>query len=270
MLAPSGFPTKAFGNDKNFIIDTHAHIDQLADLEGALQRADEAGVSDIVAVSVDLDSMRKIADIANVHTRPRIHPAFGVHPGNIKPEESAGTQAFMRAHLKDAIAVGETGLDYQYKWARKDEAERNKQKTSFQMQLDLAREFDLPIIIHSRGAERDCLSMAKFSKIQRALFHWYSGPVDILDGILEAGYYVSTSPSVARSPQSRAAMAHAPLECILLETDTPVHFNDEQGGFDSEPKDVLKTLAALSALKGMEEATVLEQVNTNAKTFFRI
>ncbi len=251
------------------IIDTHAHLDQLTDMNGVLQRADAAGVSDIVAVSVDLASMRKTADIAAACARPRIHPAFGVHPGMIKAKESAEAQAFMRAHLSQAVAVGETGLDYWYKQARKDEAERDQQKASFLVHLDLANEFDLPIIIHSRGAWGDCLAMTKAARVRRALFHWYSGPLDILDGILEAGYYVSTSPSVAYSPQSREAMAHAPLERILVETDSPVRYNGPEP-FDAEPKDVLRTWAALSRLKNGDEAIVLEIVNTNAKTFFKI
>ncbi len=251
------------------IIDTHAHIDQLTDIDGALQRADQAGVSDIVAVSVGLASMRKTEDIAKAQSRPRIHPAFGVHPGMIKTEESVEAQAFMRAHLPHAVAVGETGLDYWYKQARKDEAERDQQKASFLVHLDLANEFDLPIIIHSRGAWGDCLVMTKAARVRRALFHWYSGPLDILDGILEAGYYVSTSPSVAYSPQSREAMAHAPLERILVETDSPVRYNGPQP-FDAEPKDVLRTLTALSRLKNKDEAIVLGIVNANAKTFFRI
>ena len=274
------------------IIDTHAHIDQLADINGALKRADEAGVSDIIAVSVDLGSMRKIADIAAIHgstelalskaeglttgARPRIHPAFGVHPclagrqaGMIKPQEFMEAQAFMHAHLPHAVAVGETGLDYWYKQARKDGAERDQQKASFQAHLDLANEFDLPIIIHSRGAWGDCLAMTKAARVRRALFHWYSGPLDILDGILEGGYYVSTSPSVAYSPQSREAMAHAPLERILVETDSPVRYNGPQP-FDAEPKDVLRTWTALSRLKNEDEAVVLGTLNANAKTFFRI
>ena len=73
----------------------------------------------------------------------------------------------------------------------------------------------MPIVIHSRGAWRDCLAMTKAAGVRRALFHWYSGPVDILDQILDAGFYVSTSLSVAYSPESRRAMARAPVERIL-------------------------------------------------------
>jgi TatD DNase family protein len=252
------------------IIDTHAHIDQLEDLPGALARADAAGVSDIVAVSVDLDSMQKVLAVAEQYQKPKIHPALGVHPGKVDPDTRQMAFEFMRAHIREACAVGETGLDYWYKWVRKDEAERQKQKISFAFHLNLAREFDLPIIIHSRGAWRDCLSMAMESGVKRALFHWYSGPVDILDQILQAGFYVSTSPSVAYSPESRRAMAHAPLERILVETDSPVNYKDGETTFMAEPKDVIRTWRALGQLKNLNEQEALTAVNTNAKKFFRI
>lgn len=252
------------------IIDTHAHIEQLEDLDGSLARAQQAGVSDIVAMSVDLASMRKTLEIAARATLPRIHPALGIHPGMIKPDEQAQAFAFINANIGKAIAVGETGLDYWYKWVRKDEVERAKQKDSFQFHLDLARQRDLPIVIHSRGAWRDCLAMTQAAQVKRALFHWYSGPVDILQAILECGYYVSTSPSVAYSPQSQEAMAQAPLERILIETDSPVRYKEGEGNFLAEPKDVVRTLKALAQLKHQEEETVLNQVNQNARDFFRI
>ena len=145
---------------------------------------------------------------------------------------------------------------------------KNK-KIPLAFHLDLAREFDLPIVIHSRGAWRDCLSMARESGVKRALFHWYSGPVDILDQILDAGFYVSTGPSVAYSPESRRAMAHAPLERILVETDSPVNYKDGETSFMAEPKDVIRTWKALAQLKNLNEQETLAAVNANAKTFFR-
>ena len=252
------------------IIDTHAHVDQLEDLSGALMRAQEAGVSDVVAVSVDLDSMKKILAIADQYRKPKIHPALGVHPGMVKNDAQQSALDFMRANIKQACAIGETGLDYWYKWVRKDQLERQKQKDSFSFHLALASEFDLPIVIHSRGAWRDCLSMARTSSVKRALFHWYSGPVDILDQIIDAGFYVSTGPSVSYSPESRRAMTHAPLERILVETDSPVNYKDGEISFMAEPKDVIRTWKGLSQLKNLDEGEVLAAVNTNAKIFFRI
>ena len=259
------------------IIDTHAHVDQLEDLPGVLEHAYEAGVSDIVAVSVDLDSMKKLLAIAEqcrsnwaFLRQPKIHPALGVHPGKVQPDGQHLIFDFMRANIGQACAIGETGLDYWYKWVRKDELERQKQKDSFAVHLGLAKEFDLPIVIHSRGAWRDCLSMAHESGVRRALFHWYSGPVDILDQILEVGFYVSTGPSVAYSPESRRAMAHAPLGRILIETDSPVNYKDGEDSFIAEPRDVIRTWKALAQLKNLDEQQTLAAVNANAKEFFRI
>jgi len=252
------------------IIDSHAHIDQLEDLPGALARAHEAGVSDIMAMSVDLDSMTKVLAIASQYQQPRIHPALGVHPGMVKPETQQLAFDFMRVNISRARAVGETGLDYWYKWVRKDLVERQKQKDAFSFHLELAREYDLPIVIHSRGAWKDCLSMTIASGVKRALFHWYSGPVDILQQIIDAGYYVSTSPSVAYSQESRQAMTHAPLSSILIETDSPVHYKEGETSYTAEPKDVIRTWKALAQLKNLNEQDVLAAVNDNAKTFFGV
>lgn len=252
------------------IIDTHAHIDQIEDWSEALERAKQAQVSDIVAVSVDLNSMRKVLDLAGKSLDIKIHTALGIHPEMVQEGVASEVFDFIRAHRQDAIAIGETGLDYWYKWVRDNQQQRAKQKDSFAKQLLMAREFDLPIIIHSRGAWRDCLSMTKEVGVVRALFHWYSGPVDILQEILQAGFYVSTSPSVAYSPQSQQAMLAADLERILIETDSPVTYKDDQGSFRSEPKDVVRTWKALSRLKNVDEEKLLNIVNQNARNFFRI
>jgi TatD DNase family protein len=254
----------------NTIIDTHAHLDHVPEVDAALERARQAGVSDIIAVSTDLKAIKRNLELKAAHTSPRIHVGFGVHPGDIKVEDLAETYAFMRANIKQATAIGETGLDFWYKWARKNEDEQKKQRDNFQMHLDMAKEFDLPIVIHSRGAEQACLEMAKAAGIKRALFHWYSGRVDVMEKILAEGYYVSTSPSVGYSPQSREAMTHAPIERTLIETDSPVYFNQADGGFPGEPKEVWRTLKSYAALKNIDERQALERLNANAKEFFQI
>jgi TatD DNase family protein len=253
------------------IIDTHAHIDQIENWPEALERAQAAQVSDIIAVSLDLESMRKNLELAAASKNVRIHPALGVHPEMVLKElPPKEVFAFIREHIHEAVAIGETGLDFWYKAVKDDQGEKDKQRSSFNRHLDLAREFDLPIIIHSRGAWEECLEMAKLAEVKRALFHWYSGPLNVLQGILEAGFFVSTSPSVGYSPQSQQAMLAAPVERILIETDSPVTYRDELGSYKSEPKDVVRTLKALSRLKNMEEEKLLSIVNHNAKSFFGI
>ncbi len=252
------------------IIDTHAHIDQIENWSQAVLRAKEAQVSDVIAMSVDLASMKKVLELAKSTIEIKIHPALGVHPGLVKDGVPAEVYDFIRSNAQQAIAIGETGLDYWYKWVRDNKEERAKQKDSLAKHFEIAKEFDMPIVIHSRGAYRDCLDMSIESGLKKVLFHWYSGPVDILEKILAAGFYVSTSPSVGYSPETQKAMLAADVNRVLIETDSPVRYKEGDGSYVSEPKDVIKTLKALAKLKNMQESQLLEIVNRNAKYFFGI
>lgn len=252
------------------IIDTHVHLDHLPNIDLALKEAREAGVEAIVAVGVDLASNKKNLELKHAHRHPKIYLAFGIHPGNIKFEEVEATLQFIRANIKEAHAIGEIGLDFWYKDVRKDQVKKDEQRGVFRRQLELAREFNLPAVIHSRGTWRECLESTQEVGLKKAVFHWYSGPVDVLEDIVKSGYFVSTSPSVAYSPQSRLAISHAPIENTMIETDSPVFFSGKEGeeGFAATPKDVVRTLKAYCALKNMEEDTALAIFNRNAREFF--
>lgn len=254
-----------------FIIDTHAHIDQMQDIDGGLRRAADAGVSDIVAIGMNLQSNKDLLKIASQTQAPRIHVGLGLHPSDVLDEVPAETMAFVRDNIQNVTCVGEVGLDYQYKEFYQNETAQQIQRDAFQLALAIARDFDKPIVIHSRKAEADCLRMTKEAGVKRALFHWYSGPVEIMEKILDEGYYVSTSPAVGFSGFSRKAMKYAPLDRILIETDTPVFYRnkDKSEQFRAEPKDVWRTLSALAAWKNVDEHELLDIVNGNARTFFR-
>lgn len=255
------------------MIDTHAHIDHIEDYPAALKEAREAGVEDIIAVSVDGASIKKNIAIQRECSAPRIHLAFGIHPGNIQPDEIKETLKFIEDNISLAKAVGEIGLDFWYKWARKDDAVKAAQREVFARQLMIARKHGLPVIVHTRGTWRECLQTTRLAGIEKALFHWYSGPVDVLEEILAAGYFVSASPSLAYSPQSREAISHAPLERTLIETDSPVFYRyrpDSDEGFQAAPKDVVRTLEAYCSLKNLDPAGTRKILNQNAKDFFNL
>ena len=245
------------------IIDTHAHLYDLLDAETALRDSAAAGVSDVVALSVDAASAQRHFEF---RTCPQVHLAIGLHPGNIKADEVDACFSFFRDVLqKDphgCVAIGEIGLDFWYKWVRQDDAKKNEQRAAFAAQLGLAREFDLPAVIHCRGAWRECLDMTVAAGVRKAVFHWYSGPVDVLKNILDAGFLISGAVALEYSPDSRRAVECAPLDRILIETDTPVR--------GTTPKDVWRTLKALCAIKALDEDKALAAVNANARLFFNI
>lgn len=253
-------------------IDTHAHLDHVENVEQALKEAAEAGVEAVVAVGSDLASNQKNLTIKKSTARPKIYLGLGIHPGNIKAEELEPTYKFIRENIAEASAIGEIGLDFWYKWVRKDQEKHEEQRRVFLRQLEMAKEFDLPAVIHSRGTWRECLETTQKVGIKKAVFHWYSGPLDVLKDIVAAGYFVSCSPGVAYSPQSREAMTHAPLENTLIETDCPVFYRTGEGeeGYNATPKHVFKTLKAYCALKNLNEPDALPILNRNAKLFFNI
>jgi len=253
------------------IYDTHAHLDHIENLDAALSNAREAGVQGIVCVSVDVASSQKNLEIKCSTDAPKIYLAMGMHPSDAKRENIEASLALIREHKDELIAVGEIGLDFWYKWVRKDKEKKDEQREVYVKHLEIAKELNLPAIIHTRGTWREAFETTKEVGINKAEFHWYSGPVDVLNDILDAGYLVSTSPSVAYSPESQEAMSHAPIEQMMIETDSPVFYRNRDSneeGFQSEPKDVLRTLKAVCALKNIEEEKALEILNNNAREFF--
>lgn len=248
------------------IIDTHAHLYDLKDPDQVLLEAGQAGVSDVIVLGVDAASNEQhLQLLARTWSafHPRLHLAIGIHPGNITTAAATeASLALIRSHAQKIVAVGEIGLDYHYKWVVNDEGKQKEQRDVFERQLILAKEFDLPVVVHARNAFRDALDMTLASGAQKADFHWFTGPLDILKEILDAGYRVSVSPAVAYSQEAQAVARYVPLDRLLIETDTPVR------GWT--PKDVWRSLEALSLIKGLAQEDLLDQVNRNARNFFGV
>lgn len=256
------------------IIDTHAHLDQMEDLDRVLEEARKEGIEGIVAVSVDVASCRKNLDIQKTAQKPNIYLAMGMHPSDIDLDDLDACVELIRKE-KDALsAVGEIGLDFWYKWVRKDTEQKDAQRRVFRVLLELAKELDLPAVVHTRGTWRESFDTVKSIGIRKCVFHWYSGPLDVLKDILDNGYFISASPSLVYSEPSREAVAYAPIESVMIETDSPVYYrtstdgNSAGEGFHAEPKDIFRTLKAYCVLKGVEEEYALERFNRNAREFF--
>lgn len=254
------------------LIDIHAHLDQIENIAEVLAQAQTSGVEEIIAVGVDLASSKKNLEIRKRFSNPKIHVGFGIHPGDIKPAEIDSALAFFEEHIGDAVAVGEIGLDFWYRHVRKDTEKKNEQREIFRRQLGLAKKHNLPVIIHSRGAWAECLEQLKSQGLMRAVFHWYSGPVDVLKGILDAGFFISVTPALAYSPQLREAVKYAPIERVMIETDCPVFFRagENDPGFSATPQDVFRTLDEYALLQNMDREKAAVIFCQNARTFFGI
>jgi len=260
------------------LIDTHAHLDHIEAIGPALDRAGQAGVKAVLAVSTHLESCRKNLAIQLSNDQSKIFVAMGMHPSDADQNQLEACMHYIREQRGHLTAIGEIGLDFWYKWVRKDKDKKDEQRVVFRALLELAKELDLPAVVHTRGTWRESFETVKSVGIQRVEFHWYSGPVDVLKDILDQGYYISASPSLAYSPQSREAISYAPIEQTFIETDSPVTYRTVLPGsedvgedrFQAEPKDVFKTLEAYCALKKTDREMAAEVFNGNAMDFFGI
>jgi TatD DNase family protein len=167
---------------------------------------------------------------------------------------------FIKSNIDKCVAVGEVGLDY---WIERD---RNLQRRALREVLQLAAEYNKPVILHSRGAWEDAFELVKAAALERVVFHWYSGPLDILRQILDHGYCISATPAAEYSRSHRRAIATAPLERIVLETDSPVNYR----GLEARPVHVLRTLDAVAELKDVPAPEVAEITTRTAFALFRL
>jgi TatD DNase family protein len=208
---------------------------------------------------MDVESNGKVLRIAEENRR-YVYPALGYHPWEIREEGVHDNLYFIRDHVHESVALGEIGLDYKVK------VRKELQWKVFGQLLEMANEYDKPVIIHCRFSHQRALEMAAERKVKRAVFHWYTGSLLILERILSAGYFISATPALRYSPPHQDAIKRAPLESILLETDTPVIYQ----GMESRPKDVKVTMEEVARLKALDPSAVAKQTTDNASRFFQI
>ena len=250
------------------LVDTHAHLEDLDSLDDALLRAEEAGVIAIITMGSSHESNLWALNESAHHQREnlKIYPAIGIHPWNLNSSKIDMKINFIEENVHRVVAIGEIGLDYWYREVRKNPERKEQQKELFRRLLKIAKENGKPVSIHSRGAWMDCVDITVEMEVQKAVFHWFTGPEEALKKLLDNGYYISATPAANYSKEHRAAIRNTPLENILLETDSPVVYRGEK----AEPAHVLKSLSAVAELKSESKGKIAEKTTENARQIFGI
>jgi len=248
------------------LVDTHAHLEEIENLKDAIENAVKVGVKAIIAMGSDYDSNVWVLNESRKYEVEglKIYPAIGLHPWGLDPMKASETISFIEKFVDEVVAIGEIGLDYWYKEVRKNEDLKRLQREVFRRVLTIARDRGKPVSIHSRGAWMDCVDITIEIGVKKAVFHWFSGPMEALRKILDHGYYISATPAAAYSKEHRKAIAETPLENIVLETDSPVIYAGEK----SEPAHIIKALNAVAELKRMSVEVVAEKTTENAVKIF--
>jgi len=247
-------------------IDSHAHTNFDAfdeDRDEMFARARDAGVSTIIEVGVGLEGSRAAA--ARAAEEPMVFAALGLHPTDLDTFDAdwPAFEALVRAGK--GVAVGECGLDYYWMKAEKDEQER-----AFLRQIELARDTDLPFIVHCREAEADLVRILADAGYARGVVHCFGGTPAQAERILEIGLHISFCGNVTykKNEGLRDSARVVPPERMLLETDSPFMAPRERRGKRNEPAHVLFTAARLADLHGIDVAELARITTANARSLF--
>ncbi|MDA8125570.1 MAG: TatD family hydrolase [Deltaproteobacteria bacterium] len=237
------------------LIDTHCHLNDpafSAALPEVIARAQAAGVGRFVVPAYDLASLERTAQLAEAY-RGIVFPAYGLHPWYI--DESFDPEQ-VRPYLRraDAVAVGEIGLDLSPECPPAD-----LQVRALVSQLDMAAEFNLPVLLHCRKAYDSLYGILKpYQGRLSGVLHSYAGGAEGLARFVALGFYISFSGSVTRSNARKyhRTAAIVPLDRFLLETDAPSIATESMVASAVEPRHVLEVARKIADLRGLPLAEV--------------
>jgi len=254
------------------LVDTHCHLDFkdfAVDMDQVIARAVSAGVERIIVPGTDLESSRKAVELAGRY--PEVFAAVGMHPHDADKADEGVLSALRGLCITSdkVVAVGEVGLDYY----RMNSTEEN-QKKLFRSCLDMARELDLPLILHNREAGEDMLALLKdaFPACMRGVMHCFSGDEGFLKEVLGMGLYVSFTGTVTfdKAQRSRDLVEKLPCEKLLLETDAPYMSPEPLRGRRNEPSNVIYLLDVYAGIYDLSAEDVARITTHNANKLFSL
>lgn len=271
------------------LLDTHCHIDEeafTADREEVIARQKAEGVEAMIVPGVNVASIETVLDVCRGH-RGFCYPALGLHPEDVKANwesDLATVEAAIRVHRDELVAIGEIGLDYYW-----DKTYKEEQKEVLRRQLMLARELDLPVILHNREATEDIVRLVREAaneklKIEngelkplRGVFHCYSGSKETAEQILKMGFYLGIGGvltfknSKLREELSAISRQHSDFSSrILLETDAPYMAPVPHRGERNESRWMMHVAEKLEEVLNMPKEAIIDATTANAKQLFGI
>jgi len=251
------------------LFDTHTHLNVTAyddDRPAVLARARQAGVRQMLVVGYDLESSRAAVALT---VQDGLYAAVGIQPhyaGETGPPELG--QIRHLAQRPGVVALGEIGLDYY-----RNRAPHPEQQDLFRAQLEMARELELPVVIHSREATADLLAiMQEAGQGLRGVMHCYSGTLEQAREFITLGMYISIAGPVTypKAAKTWEVATHVPLDRLLVETDCPWLAPQRYRGKRNEPAYVREVAARIAELRGLSLQEVAAATARNAQTLFSI
>lgn len=262
-------------------IDVHCHLESdrfKDDLDEVVKRAKDEGVEMIQSGTNNLTNRRSL-EIAKKYD---IMCSFGLYPidaialqfDGMKDDYTREIPKFdvdselmwVEEHKDDCVLIGEVGLDF--KVVECSDEMKFAQVKNFEKVIDLAKRIDKPILIHSRGAELECIEILEKHNCKRVVMHCFSGKKSLIKRCVENGWFLSVPPVIARLQHFETLVSLVPLGQLLTETDAP--YLSPVQGIKNEPINVKITVEKIAEIKGVKNGEVKEQIMKNAKGLFNL
>ena len=249
------------------LIDSHCHIDAPefdGDRDAVIARARAAGVSRQIVPAVSAAGWEKLRGLCAA--APGLHPAYGMHPmflGEHRPDHLIALREWIERERP--VAVGECGLDFFV-----EGLDAEQQSLYFEGQLRLARDFELPVIVHARRAVDAVMAAIRRFGHLRGVVHSFSGSADQARRLHALGFLIGLGGPVtyARANRLRTLAASLPIECLLLETDAPDQPDSGHRGQRNEPARLTTVCDTIAALRDIAPEAVARATTANAERLF--
>ncbi|MBW3696555.1 YchF/TatD family DNA exonuclease [Vibrio sp. T187] len=251
-------------------VDSHCHLDKLdyqelhTNVDDVIQKAQAANVKQLLSVGVTLDSFPNMLEM--IAPYDNVHASCGVHPLDVE-SDFALDQLHQFARHSKVVAIGETGLDYHY---QPETAEL--QKLRFEQQVELAVDVNKPLIIHTRNAREDTLSILRNGGADKCggVIHCFTENQAFAEAAMELGFYISISGIVTfrQATELKEVVKNLPLERLLIETDSPYLAPVPHRGKQNQPAYVVEVAAYIAQLKGVSLSEVGQKTTENFEKLF--
>lgn len=244
---------------KDYLIDTHAHLDMLT-------IPDISGVGKVVVPSVEIGTMGKVVELSKQNN---IFSMVGIFPSEAKTYNQE-VEYKMTEFAKNprVVAIGEIGLDYYW-----DKSFVELQKEVFIKQIKLANLLNLPIVVHDREAHKDCFDILKeHNKNSKVLFHCFSGSVEYMKECVKEGWFIALGGVVTfkNAIKMKEVAQEVPLHKLVLETDSPYLTPVPFRGTENKPAYVKYVAQEIAKIRSMPVEDIIDITTTNAEEFFCI
>ena len=249
------------------LIDSHSHIDVeefAGDRPDVLARAREAGVTAQIVPAISVAGWPALAELCT--REAGLHPAFGLHPMYLAEHRPEHLDELPKWLARDGcVAVGECGLDFYV-----EGLDAEAQRRYFARQLELARDHDLPVVLHARRAVEEVIATLRRVGVASGVVHSFSGSAEQARQLFQLGFCIGLGGPITyeRANRLRALVRDMPLEHLLLETDSPDQPTARHRGERNEPARLVEVLRTVAELRGEDEGRIAEITTANAKRLF--